>query len=1078
MSPELDVPTGAGRSCRGGEADAHWPSFRYHPPVDVTEVPEAAEGADVEGLRRRLRYYGECVREDAGAAVQLDLEDQGRTWAALKLAREWALDGSADVGFEFAGPAGSFADLAHRRRRDGLVFYGYPLCLAPAKSDRDETAGWVPIFLLPVDVRRHGGSVVLSLSGEAWPRLNPRYAELFYKKREIRRALLDQLGLLDPGPSGPAPLAELVRRFAELDPWGEAVEPLEPDRLVDAAAPVEVGRAGLYNRAVVLVGEPSPYTRGLLSDLAELDTELSESTVVGTALRAFSDNPGPDEVCDEPVVEVVPLNDEQREAVRSAFEAPLTVVTGPPGTGKSQVVVSVLANAFLRGERVLFASRNNRAVDVIESRVNALASQPVIVRAGRRSGPRDLRAILLHTLTRLLSTRADDSDRDAHLEAVRRVAALEDEREAVWQRLEQVRELRNLVTDLDRRLASARDSLTPEFWAACARLHAPPAELPLAEAAEIVGAWLQPDAGALVALRRRVTGRSQVARVAALCDEIGALGALMPPLPGVEPEQAEALLEGLAECRRRLDVLGLWFEFRALTAQLAEAVPPEALAEQLAQVDGKRAAWGARLLEAASRLVPDRLDDAARRQVGRYRATLERLENDELGPRARGRLRIELDSLLEDLTAVLPVWCVTNLAVRGALPLRGALFDLVVVDEAGQCDIASALPLMYRARRAMIIGDAHQLRHIASVDRQQEQVLQLRHGLEAAAEQPWTFAHNSLFDLATTHALGPRMQLLVEHFRSHADIIGFSNQQWYGGQLVVCTEYARLVVPQASGPGVRWIPVSGRASRPASGGASHATEARVVVDELDRLLTGGGFTGTVGVVTPFRAQANAIRKAVARRLDPQLCDRARLLIDTAHGFQGDERDVIVLSPCVAPGMPRGARHFLAGSGNLFNVAITRARASLVVVGDPAACAASGIPHLEAFATWSAARSVELTHDPSRDHDAAVGPWERPLMLALREAGLEPVPQYVVDQYRLDLAILQGTTPLNIEVDGALYHRDWDGARARRDVMRDRRLQERGWRVKRFWVHEVRDDLERCVRQIRELVDRETAGGAR
>ena len=50
------------------------------------------------------------------------------------------------------------------------------------------------------------------------------------------------------------------------------------------------------------------------------------------------------------LVEVVPLNDEQRRAVHAGLERPLTVVTGPPGTGKSQVVIALLANAYLRGD--------------------------------------------------------------------------------------------------------------------------------------------------------------------------------------------------------------------------------------------------------------------------------------------------------------------------------------------------------------------------------------------------------------------------------------------------------------------------------------------------------------------------------------------------------------------------------------------------------------------------------------------------------------------------------------------------------------------------------------------------------
>jgi hypothetical protein len=57
----------------------------------------------------------------------------------------------------------------------------------------------------------------------------------------------------------------------------------------------------------------------------------------------------------------------------------------------------------------------------------------------------------------------------------------------------------------------------------------------------------------------------------------------------------------------------------------------------------------------------------------------------------------------------LPLWAVTNLSVARALPLEPGLFDYVIIDEPSQCDIASAVPLLARARRAVIVGDAAQL---------------------------------------------------------------------------------------------------------------------------------------------------------------------------------------------------------------------------------------------------------------------------------------------------------------------------------------------------------------------------------
>lgn len=96
----------------------------------------------------------------------------------------------------------------------------------------------------------------------------------------------------------------------------------------------------------------------------------------------------------------------------------------------------------------------------------------------------------------------------------------------------------------------------------------------------------------------------------------------------------------------------------------------------------------------------------------------------------------------------------------------------------------------------------------------------------------------------------------------------------------------------------------------------------------------------------------------------------------------------------------------------------------------------------------------------------VSPWEHLLYKALYSAGLRPIPQYSIEQYLLDFAIVAGDRRLNVEVDGEYYHRNWDGDLCRRDQIRNQRLIELGWDVMRFWVYQVRDDLPACVDRVK------------
>jgi len=244
--------------------------------------------------------------------------------------------------------------------------------------------------------------------------------------------------------------------------------------------------------------------------------------------------------------------------------------------------------------------------------------------------------------------------------------------------------------------------------------------------------------------------------------------------------------------------------------------------------------------------------------------------------------------------------------------------------------------------------------------------------------------------------------------------------------------------------------------------------------------------GTVGVVTPFHAQAQLLQSLIQSSKElKSVAPRAELLVDTVHKFQGDERDVMLFSPVVSRSISPGALGFLRSNGNLFNVAITRARGLLHVVGDRSVAASCGVDYLEGFvkyiSTLDIARNpvdvrapVTVSAEyPSVTHPERVSEWERLLYRAMVAGGLKPIPQFSVEQYDLDFALIAQGRKLAIEVDGERYHRNWTGELCLRDQLRNQRLIELGWEVQRFWVYEVRDELQRCVRRLQDWTAKRT-----
>lgn len=253
---------------------------------------------------------------------------------------------------------------------------------------------------------------------------------------------------------------------------------------------------------------------------------------------------------------------------------------------------------------------------------------------------------------------------------------------------------------------------------------------------------------------------------------------------------------------------------------------------------------------------------------------------------------------------------------------------------------------------------------------------------------------------------------------------------------------------------------------------------------IEDLVKKRKYTGSAGVVTPFRGQANRIRDYLSK-IEGLDITASGLLVDTVHKFQGDERDMMIFSPTVSNGISPSALGFLNAQGNLFNVAITRARSRLVTIGDQGACANSGVSYLSAFVEHVG--QVNQNHETSRKTSSAAPPdsaeypavsnpemvseWERRFYRALYKAGIRTIPQYAVDEYRLEFAIIDGDRRLNIEVDGEQFHRNWDGELIDRDQLRNRRLIEQGWQVLRFWVYQIRDHEQACVDEVRKRLGR-------
>ena len=264
------------------------------------------------------------------------------------------------------------------------------------------------------------------------------------------------------------------------------------------------------------------------------------------------------------------------------------------------------------------------------------------------------------------------------------------------------------------------------------------------------------------------------------------------------------------------------------------------------------------------------------------------------------------DTNIKLLESVFPVIITTNISAA-RLGTANHTFDLVIMDEAGQCNCATALLPIARADKLLLVGDTNQLKPVIVL----ENIINDYLKEEYAISNDYDYSKYSILDLMRKHDNISKNIMLTYHYRCGKKIINFSNRRFYNEKLNL--EYL------TNDGTLSLIDVKNINSRLKN---ENYEEAKAIIDYVKR-----NNLKDTAIITPFRNQQNLINSMLEENnIQDVTCG-------TIHQVQGAEKNTIIISTSISPKTSKKTFDWIKNNSEITNVAVTRAKNNLIVVSD-------------------------------------------------------------------------------------------------------------------------------------------------
>ena len=697
------------------------------------------------------------------------------------------------------------------------------------------------------------------------------------------------------------------------------------------------------NKLSFALSSKNPALSQIYSELRKVNSHsVADNSVLSNFLFNKTIDNQLNSYADNDLIQISNLDDSQKSAVLTAFNNKVTVITGPPGSGKTQVIANILANAVLQNKKVLVASKNNQAVDNVKSRFDKEESSGFFLRFGNKNILSETTLPEINRISALKSTLLDNAIQlEESQEKLNEITKRKsDNKNKLRQRdlfQSKLPEIKSNIEHLENNILQLTQK-NPDFENLRLNHNIGVIEKYQAESKKKRNQFELKYSGLNKLWIDWFTKKKYAFELISYIDETHKdFNIVFKSIPNQisDFKNGTKISETYNEITKILNSISDYYtehskienDIKSKTDELKKvedfiilinSQEPDIL-KTIANCEVEIIKQSKVVLKEK---IENKLFNASQSHINNYRDYLPDnipWRNDEMKA---------FSNATKNFLDVFNIISVTSLSAKASLPLSNQLFDLVVIDEASQCDIASAIPLILRAKQLVVIGDPLQLKHITSLNKFEEE--KIKEHLHLSGSVYLKYKEKSLWDYSesfiTNASNNNKVVNIDRHYRCHPNIIGYSNEAFYnpklGVDLKICTKSEDYTIQPS---GIKWINVKG--THQANNVNINEEEIAKSV-ELAINLANQNPNISIGIVTPFRHQADALHNRLPVHM------RDRIVANTVNIFQGDEKDVMIYSLVVTNNSPDSKIYWIDNMvPESVNVAITRARNTIYIVGN-------------------------------------------------------------------------------------------------------------------------------------------------